>query len=35
MVLAYCLMVAGGVLSFAGLIAIAIKRNALHCRAQI
>jgi hypothetical protein len=35
MVLAYCLMAAGGLLSFVGLIAIALKRNALHYRAHI
>jgi hypothetical protein len=35
MVLAYCLMTAGGLLSFTSLIAIALKRNALHCQAHI
>jgi hypothetical protein len=35
MVLANCLMAAGGLLSFTGLIAIALTRNALHCKAHI
>jgi hypothetical protein len=35
MVLAYCLMAAGVLLSLTGLIAIAITRNALHHTAHI
>ena len=35
MVVAYCLMAAGGLLSLTGLIAVAFNRNELHTSAHI
>jgi hypothetical protein len=35
MVLAYCLIAAGGLLALTSLIAIALTRNALHSTARI